>query len=82
PYGIQLHAEVALPLIPQGRALVRFLATARRFPGIGWATATKAWDILGERLYDAIAGRHLRVLAEIVGPERAVAIVDGFGLLA
>ena len=42
-YGRQLHAEVALPLLPSGRTFVRFLATNPRFPGIGWKTANRLW---------------------------------------
>ena len=40
-YGIQIHASVALPLLPSlpsGRTIVRYLATNRRFAGIGWKT--------------------------------------------
>lgn len=81
-YGPQLHAEVALPLLPTGSSIVRFLATNRRFEGVGWKTAGRLWDALGEQLYDALARRELVVLAEIVGPERAVRIAEGFGLLA
>lgn len=81
-YGLQIHARVALPLLPTGRAVVRYLATNTRFPGIGWATATRLWDTLGERLYAAIRQRDLRAVAEVIGAERAVAVVQGFGMLA
>jgi exodeoxyribonuclease V alpha subunit len=81
-YGLQIHAVVALPLLPRGRAIVRFLAVDRRFPGVGWASATRLWDKLGDNLYREIRDRKLAELAEIVGPERAVAIIHGFALLA
>ncbi|WP_339073353.1 AAA family ATPase [Sinorhizobium meliloti] len=81
-YGPQLHAEVALPLVTKGRAIIRHLATDKRFVGIGWATAEKVWDRFGESIYDIIRDRDLRALADVVGADRAIAIVDGFGMLA
>ncbi|MCG5481593.1 AAA family ATPase [Sinorhizobium alkalisoli] len=81
-YGPQLHAEVSLPLVTRGRAIIRHLATDKRFVGIGWATAEKVWDRFGETIYDIIRDRDLKALAGIVGADRAIAIVDGFGMLA
>lgn len=81
-YGPQIQALVALPLLPSGRTIVRYLATNRRFAGIGWKTAGRLWDALGERLYDALAGKDLPLLADVIGPDRAVEVVQGFGLLA
>ncbi len=81
-YGRQLHADVALPLLPSGRTFVRFLATNPRFPGIGWKTANRLWSTLGERLYDIVAARDVATIAGVIGPELAVGVVQGFGLLA
>ncbi|CAN7357967.1 AAA family ATPase [Neorhizobium tomejilense] len=81
-YGPQLHAEVALPLVTRGRAIIRHLASDKRFVGIGWATAEKVWDRFGETIYDIIRDRDLKALAEVMGADRAIAIVDGFGMLA
>ncbi len=81
-YGPQLHAEVALPLVTRGRAIIRHLATDKRFVGIGWATAEKVWERFGETIYDIIRDRDLKALANVVGADRAIAIVDGFGMLA
>lgn len=81
-FGLQIHAAVALPLIPEGRAIVRYLATSEKFAGIGWKTANRLWDQMGESLYSAIRKRDYAALAQIVGMERAVAIVQEFGLLA
>jgi len=78
-YGLQIYATVALPLLPSGRGIIRYLATNKRFVGIGWATATRLWDKLGDRLYEAIRERDLRAIAEVIGPERAVSVVQGFG---
>ena len=81
-YGRQLHADVALPLLPSGRTFVRFLATNPRFPGIGWKTANRLWGALGERLYDVVAAGDTATIAGVIGPELAVGVVQGFGLLA
>lgn len=81
-YGPQLHAEVALPLVTKGRAIIRHLATDKRFVSIGWATAERVWERFGETIYDIIRDRDLKALAEVVGADRAIAIVDGFGMLA
>jgi exodeoxyribonuclease V alpha subunit len=81
-FGPQLHAEVSLPLVTRGRGIVRHLATDKRFVGIGWATAEKVWDRFGETIYDIIRDRDLKTLAEIVGADRAIAIVAGFGMLS
>lgn len=81
-YGPQLQADVALPLVTRGRAIIRHLATDKRFVGIGRATSTKLWETFGETIYDRIRDRDLQALAVVVGPERAVAIVDGFGMLS
>jgi len=81
-HGPQIHAEVALPLMPSGRAVIRYLATNRRFEGVGWATANRLWEVFGEKLYDLIRQRDVAAVAAAVGPARAVAIVEGFGLLA
>ncbi|MBB3146383.1 exodeoxyribonuclease V alpha subunit [Phyllobacterium trifolii] len=81
-FGPQLYAEVSLPLVPKGRAIIRHLATDKRFPGVGWATADRLWNGFGESIYDVIRDRDLKALAAIVGADRAVTIVDGFGMLS
>ncbi|MDX0315716.1 hypothetical protein GOC54_32750 [Sinorhizobium meliloti] len=72
---------MALPLVTRGQAIIRHLATDKRFPGIGWATAKRLLTAFGETLYDRIRDRELKPLADVIGAERAVAIVDGFGML-
>ena len=80
-YGRQIHADVALPLMPTGRTIVRYLATNPRFEGIGWRTANRLWEALQGRLYDAVAGGDVEAVACVIGAERAVRVVQGFGLL-
>lgn len=81
-HGWQIHATVALPLMPLGRTLVRYLATNARFPGVGWKTADRLWSEFGDHLHDLLRDRDVNALAEIIGAERAVSIVEGFGLFA
>lgn len=81
-YGVQIQALVAMPLLPQGKAIIRYLATNRRFAGIGWATANRLWDALGPGLYEAIKVYDYGSLASVVGHASAVQIVQGFGLLS
>jgi exodeoxyribonuclease V alpha subunit len=81
-FGMQIHASVALPLIPTGRAIVRYLATSKKFTGVGWKTANRLWDQMGESLYTVIRQRDYAALTPVVGMECAVMIVQEFGLLA
>lgn len=81
-YGPQVHAQIALPLLPSGKAIIRYLATGRQFEGIGWTTASHLWERLGESLYDAIKQRDYATLAELIGPQKAVHLIEGFGLLS
>ena len=81
-HGEQIAATVALPLLPHGRGLVRFLATGARFAGIGWRSAAVLWDAFGEDLYGVLERRDAEALAGVIGPQRAWAILEGFGLLA
>lgn len=81
-YGWQIHANVALPLLPTGRTIIRYLATNSRFEGIGWRTANRLWEAMQGRLYDAVADGDVEAIAGVIGAERAVRVVQGFGLLA
>jgi len=79
-YGEQIDALTALPLVPRGRALIRLLATDRRFSGVGWATATRLWERLGAGIYEVLLRGDVKALADIVGFEKAIVIVQEFGL--
>lgn len=80
-FGPQLHAELGLPLIPRGQAIIRHLATDKRFPGVGWATAERLWGYFNEQLFDVISQRNVAALATLIGAEKSVTIIEGFGLL-
>ena len=80
--GPLLQASVALPLLPTGGTLVRFLATNRTIRGVGWKTARYLFETFGERLYDVLVAGDANTLAKVVGVDRAAEIVQGFGMLA
>ncbi|HVI90617.1 MAG TPA: AAA family ATPase [Dongiaceae bacterium] len=81
-FGLQLHVRFSLPLLPQGRALIRYLATNPSFEGIGWGLAKRLWDALGDRLYEVIKARDPASLAPVIGADLAVRLVDQFGMFA
>lgn len=55
----------------QGAVLVRHLAGARQFPGIGEATAHKLWGTFGESLYGRLAAEDPEALSPVLDGERA-----------
>lgn len=79
-FGQQIEAAMALPLVPRGHALIRLLATDRRFAGVGWATATRLWETLGAEIYEVLLRRDVQALADIIGFEKATVIVEEFGM--
>lgn len=79
-YGEQIDAATALPLVPRGQALIRLLATDRRFSGVGWATATRLWEKFGTDLYDVVLRGDVQALTDIIGFEKAIVIIDEFGM--
>jgi exodeoxyribonuclease V alpha subunit len=80
-YGLQIHARGAWPIEVSGKEIVRFLATNKRFRNIGWRLAKRLWDRLGTNLYDRIMECDYACLADLVGAERAVNIIENFRLV-
>lgn len=79
-YGEQIHAATALPLVPRGHALIRLLATDRRFSGVGWATATRLWEKFGPDIYEVLLRGDVQALADVIGFEKAIIIIEEFGM--
>ncbi|MFS2038254.1 AAA family ATPase [Agrobacterium tumefaciens] len=79
-YGEQIEAVTALPLVPRGHALIRLLATDRRFSGVGWATATRLWEKFGPDIYEVVLRGDVQALADVIGFERAIVIIEEFGM--
>lgn len=77
-YGPQVHADRAVPTLPRGEHLRRFLARNRAFQGVGEARARRLWDAFGEGLHDLLdAGDALR-LGTVLGPDLAASLVDAW----
>lgn len=55
----------------QGSVLVRYLARARQFHGIGEATAHRLWDTFGESLYRRLADNDPSALSPVLDAERS-----------
>jgi exodeoxyribonuclease V alpha subunit len=81
-HGPQIAAEIAMPLMPTGAGVVRWIATSRSIPGVGERTATSLWASLGEDLYRRLREGDVATVAKHVGPIAGSAIVDAFRLLA
>jgi exodeoxyribonuclease V alpha subunit len=81
-HGPQIDAEIALPLLPTGEGIIRWIATSRSIPGVGARTAHRLWSELGQNLYLALEARDADALAPHVGPAAARDIVAAFALLA
>ena len=77
-YGLQIHADLAVPAIPKGEHVRRFLARNRAFQGVGEVRARKLWEKFGDRLVDILDAKDSASLAEIVGEEAAGTLVQAW----
>lgn len=78
--GNRLLAARALPMLPTGGGLVRYLAENPHIAGVGSAYAQRLWERFGERLYAILRDRDVSALQTVVGPILAHNIVLGWGL--
>lgn len=81
-HGRQIQADVALPLIPSGEAVIRWIASNPTIAGVGTATATKLWKQHRNDLYRILRSGDGETLARTVGPIAAQAIVSEFAMMA
>ena len=81
-HGEQVEARLALPLLPTGGGIQRWIATNPKIPGVGAKTASRLWEALGTDLYDALKRADVASIAAHVGPRAAQDIVNAFRLLA
>ena len=81
-HGEQVEARLALPLLPTGEGIKRWIATNPKIPGVGARTASRLWEALGTKLYEALRHGDVGAIAAHVGPKAARNIVDAFALLA
>jgi exodeoxyribonuclease V alpha subunit len=81
-HGRQIQADVALPLVPRGEAIVRWIATNRAVAGVGRVTAAKLWKVHGTDLYRILQDGDAAALAADLGPVASVALTNEFRMLA
>ncbi|MDK2768391.1 MAG: ATP-dependent RecD-like DNA helicase [Sphingomonas sp.] len=77
-HGPQILAAIALPLLPSGGSIVRWIATSKAIPRVGERTALRLWLELGERLYDLLRQGDAAAMSPLVGPVAAADIVAAF----
>ena len=65
---------------PLRDTLVRYLAEDPAFAGIGYATAHRLWDALGDDLSAVLGNGEIRRLEPVLGVERAEALVETWRL--
>jgi len=73
----QFRAENAVLLRPYGRNMVATIS-GKRFPGVGTQKARALWDRFGEGLRDVLENGDIDALGEVVTPETAQVLVDGW----
>ena len=74
-YGLQIEATLALPLLPVGEHLRRFLARNKAFQGIGDVRAKKLSEKFGNDLVALLDGKDRAQLAEVLGNEVAGTLI-------
>lgn len=79
---IQVAAKSAELKRPSGEHIVQMMASSNDFPGIGEVTARKLWDAFGEDLYEALDEGDESALSDVIGPNLASVVLDGWKLFA
>ncbi|WP_160010454.1 AAA family ATPase [Rhizobium sp. 18055] len=64
--------------LPQGRHIVKFLATRPEFVGVGWATARRLWDTFGHALYAMLADGDAESFGPLLDRNHAAIIIDAW----
>ncbi|WP_374944190.1 AAA family ATPase [Sphingomonas sp.] len=79
--GERVTADLAMPLLPSGDAIVRWIASNPALSGIGRKTASACWDAHGPDLYRILRDGDAASLARTVPVPTATAIIAEFALL-
>lgn len=74
---MQFTATSALLERPSGSHIVSLLSS-EHFPGVGPVTAQRAWDALGEALYQVLDAPDHDALERVVGFKHASILIDGW----
>lgn len=64
--------------MPSGAHVVEYLARNPRFEGIGKVTAERLWETFGEPLFGMLDDGDTTALADVIGPQRASMLVQGW----
>ncbi|GLH68230.1 AAA family ATPase [Geothrix edaphica] len=77
-WGLQLEATLAIPMVPEGEHLRRFLARNRAFQGVGDVRAKMLWEKFGKGLIALLDAKDALSLAEVIGEEVAGTLVQAW----
>jgi len=77
-FGLQLEASFAVPVVPEGEHLRRFLVRNRAFQGVGEVRARKLWERFGHELVALLDAKDTASLANVVGKEVASTLVQAW----
>lgn len=75
----EMHFTATSALLerPSGSHIISLLAS-EHFPGIGPVTAQRAWDRLGETLYQVLDSANHDILDKVVGFKQATVLIEGW----
>ncbi len=81
-YGRQIEVHSVSLQRPSGRLLIHTISKSRSFPDIGIKSAERLWQEFGEEIYSQLDKGDPEPFAEILGPDRAQVLVDGWRALS
>ena len=75
---MQVEPGSATLTLPSGAHIVEYLIRNARFEGVGRATADRLWETFKEGLVDVLDGGDYQALADVVSPQKAAALIEGW----
>ncbi len=79
--GDRVEVDIALPMLPSGAAIQRWMARNPSLPGVGRATAARIWDRHKSDLYRILGEGDATLLSQTVSAATARTITNAFQLL-
>jgi exodeoxyribonuclease V alpha subunit len=80
-FGEQVGVKRAVLQKPSGRLIIQTIAASKAFPGIGERKTKALWDAFGERLYELLSVGSPEPFKEVLGPDLARVLIDGWKAL-
>jgi len=68
----------AMLRMPSGAHIVDYLTRNPRFAGVGPVTAERLWETFRDTLFDVLDEGDVQALADVIGPQRASMLVQGW----